>query len=570
MRSEAMATVERALAINPNDADALIDRGQFLQAQGRLEEAIVSYGSGLKFSPKNLSALNNLGACLLLKAQPAQAIPYFQAAAAAMPTSPKPPNNIGAALKEVGQIDQAIVQFRRAIEIDPTYADAHCNLGGAYASLADHEAAIAAYRRTLEIDPAFAGVGSNLLLAMLSPADISAAQLLAEHKAWNDQHAMQLTRAAASHGSIHLVARRLRVGYVSPDFREHSVRYFIEPIFAAHDRSRFEVFAYATGRRRDAVSNLLAGLVEHWHPVAELNDAQLADLIRSHGIDILIDLAGHTSDNRLLSFARRPAPVQITYLGYPTTTGMPAIDFRITDAVCDPPGADGFYAEKLIRMPNAFFVYQDDSGKPFDPALPADRNGHFTFGSFNSFTKINDQTLTAWANILQAVSGSRLLMKARPVENPSTREKLLGFFTQRGIATDRIDLRAWVTLPEHFAMLAGGIDLMLDTFPYNGHTTSCQSIWMGVPMVTRSGDSFRSRVGETMLNQLNLMELVARDWNEYEKIAVKLASDWSTLRQLRPTLRDRMRKSTLCDAAGFTRTLESHFISALRQVPSPA
>jgi protein O-GlcNAc transferase len=292
-----------------------------------------------------------------------------------------------------------------------------------------------------------------------------------------------------------------------------------------------------------------------------LNDRQLADLIRSHQIDILVDLAGHTSDNRLLTFARKPAPVQVTYLGYPTTTGLTTIDYRLTDSIADPPGADEFYTEKLIRLPNGFFVYGDDPTKPLDPMLPADRTGVFTFGSFNSFTKINDPTLEAWANILRAVPNSRLLMKARPVENPSTRQKLLAFFKDRGITTDRLDLRPWVTMPEHIALLGSGIDLMLDTFPYNGHTTSCQCLWMGVPVVTRSGNTFRSRVGETILLHLDLSDFIARDFEEYQHIAIALATDLTRLRSLRPLLRERMIASPLCDARGFTRALEEAYQS---------
>jgi predicted O-linked N-acetylglucosamine transferase (SPINDLY family) len=558
-QAEAMAALDRALSFDPKHADAMVDKAQLLQNAGRLDEAISLYEAGLRIAPNHVPALNNLGSCYLLKTRHGDAIRCFEAAAALWPKSPKPRNNIGAAFKEIGRIDDAIIQFQKAVEIDPAYADGYCNIGSAYASIAEHLPAIDAFRNALRIQPDFAAVGSNLLLTTLSPADLSPQQVFEEHRDWNRRHAEGLIGKLPAVMIDRSPDRRLKIGYVSPDFREHSVKYFIEGILAAHDRSQVQVHCYATGRRSDAVTGQLASLVDAWHPVANLNDRQLAEKIRNDQIDILVDLAGHTSDNRLLAFALKPAPVQVTYLGYPTTTGMSAIDFRLTDSICDPPGADAFYTEKLVRLPNAFFVYSDDRGKPFDPNLPADRNGYFTFGSFNSHTKMNDQTLQSWANILQAVPRSRLFMKARPIDNPSTRRKLLEFFTSRGITADRLDLRSWVTLPEHLALLGGGIDLMLDTFPYNGHTTTCQSLWMGAAVVTRAGDSFRSRVGKCILQHLDLPDLVADSQEQYEQIAISLANDWTRLRELRPTLRNRLANSPLCDAVGLTRNLESAY-----------
>jgi protein O-GlcNAc transferase len=561
---EAMAAVDRALAADPNYPDAHVDRGQLFQNQGQLDKAIVSYQTGLKFAPQNKSALNNLGACLLLKGLAAESIPWFEAAAKVVTDSPLPVNNIGAAYKELGRIDDALVQYQRAIQIDPGYADGYCNIGGAYATIAEHEKSIAACREALQINPAFAEVQSNLVYTTLSPSDWTRQRVFEEHLDWNRRHALPLASEILPPTDLQL-NRRMRIGYLSPDFREHSIRYFMEPIFIAHDRSRFEVFAYATGRRRDDVSDRLKSEVDQWHSVSELTDGQLADLIRSHRIDILVDLAGHTAENRLLVFARRPAPVQVTYLGYPTTTGMSTVDYRLTDSIADPTGADAFYTEKLVRLPHAFFVYSDDSTKPLEPSLPADRSGIFTFGSFNSFTKINDETLDAWAGILRDTPNSQLLIKARPVENPSTRKKLLAFFAQRGIGAERLDFRPWLTMPEHIALLGTGIDLMLDTFPYNGHTTTCQAIWMGVPVVTRSGDTFRSRVGHTIMQHLDLADLVADHWQDYHRIALEMAANRQRLRTLRQSLRQRMQASTLCDAAAFTRSLEEAYSSMWMQ-----
>jgi protein O-GlcNAc transferase len=509
--------------------------------------------------------LNNLGSCYLIKLRSGDAIRCFEAAAEVWPTNPKPRNNVGAVLKELGLIDQAIPHFEKALQLDPCYADAYVNIGASYATVGEHRLSIAASREALRLQPDYAEVRSNLLLSLLSPTDISPEEIFAEHVAFDQMHARPLRRSEAPINIDVQSNRRLRVGYISADFREHSVRYFIEPILAAHDRSQFEIFCYASGRRRDEVTDRLATLVDCWQFVAELTNPQLADLIRANQIDILVDLAGHTSDHRLLTFAHKPAPVQVTYLGYPTTTGLSAMDYRLTDAITDPPGAEKFYTEKLVRLPHAFFVYTDDPAAWFDPALPAHRNGFFTFGSFNSFNKINDETLDAWANILLGVPHSRLLMKARPLENPSTRQRVVRTFAERGVSEDRLTLRAWVSLPEHTTMLGSAIDLMLDTFPYNGHTTSCQAIWRGVPVVTRAGDSFRSRVGECIMRNLDLPDFAARSKQEYEETAIRIASDLDRLRTLRGTLRDRMRASPLCDAVGFTRAIEQAYRQMLRE-----
>ena len=556
---ESMAAIDRALAVDPNFGDALVEKGYLLQMLGQIDEAISVFEAGLKILPKNVAALNNLGSCYLMKTRMGDAIRCFEAAAEIWPNSAKPRNNVGAALKERGQIDEAIVQFKKAIRIDPTNLDSYCNLGGCYDNLGDHDQAIAVYREALKIQPDFAAVGSNLLMSFLAPVHFSPQEVFDQHVAWNRDQAARFSSEILPFTNDFEPGRRLKVAYVSPDFREHSVRYFIEPVLANHDRSKFEVFCYAAGRRRDEVTDRLATRADQFIGVAGISDRKMADLIRSHGIDILVDLAGHTSDNRLLTFARKPAPVQVTYLGYPTTTGLITIDYRLTDAVCDPPGADAFYTEKLIRLPNAFFVYNDDPNRPFDPVLPADRAGVFTFGSFNNYTKFDDHVLDSWAGILRSVTNSRLVIKTRPLENASTQEKVRKFFVDRGIAADRVDLLAWMSLQDHLTLLGSRVDLQLDTFPYNGHTTTCQSIWAGVPVVTLSGDTFRSRVGECTMRNLKLPEFVARSKQEYESIAVSLATNWGKLRELRPTLRQRMIDSPLCDARGFTRSLENAY-----------
>jgi len=554
---EAMSAFNRAVTIAPGFADAAVERAYLLQVHGRLEDAVAGYEQALRVSPANVAALNNAGTCYLMLARPAQGVPLFEAAARLEPTHAQPRNNVGVALKESGRIDDALPHLMAAMQLDPAYAAPASNIGAAYAAVADHARAIEAYRLAESIEPAFDAAGSNALLSLLSMDGVEPAAVRVAHVDWGRRHAEPLGLSPPPIADP-APGRRLRLGYLSPDFREHSVRHFIEPVLATHDRSAVEVFCYAAGQRRDDVTARLARLADAWHDVAGAATAPTADLIRGHGIDVLVDLAGHTSDNRLLTFARRPAPVQVTWLGYPATTGLRAIGYRLTDAVADPPGADAFYTERLVRLPDAFFVYADDSTKPYDATLPADRNGHVTFGAFNSYSKVTPATLAAWAVTLAAVPNSRLLMKAKPLENPSTRAAIVAAFAAAGVTEDRLDLRTWVPLDEHVDLL-GSVDLMLDTFPYNGHTTTLQAMWMGAPTLTRHGTEFRGRVGLSIMTQLGLPEFAVDSAERYLLRAVELATDLTRLRELRPTWRDRLRASPLCDVGRFTRGLEAAY-----------
>ncbi len=553
--SEALAAITAALAIEPKSVDALTEKGMILRSIGRIDEAITAYESAISASPRNLMALNNLGGCYLTKARAEEALRCFETAVKIAPELAMPRNNLGAVLKEMGRLDDAVPHFRQALQLDPAYTDALNNLGTTLGVMGEFDQATASLRAAADATPAFVPALDNLLLMMLGMQDVAEIEVTNAHREFGRRFADPLGANARRFAEDARPDRRLRVGYVSPDFREHSIRYFIEPILAHHDRSTVQVICYSTGGRSDEVTRRLSGLSDEWHQVTGLNDEQFADLVRSHAIDILVDLAGHTAENRLLAFARKPAPVQVTYLGYPATTGMASMDYRLTDAHTEPTNSDLFYTEKLVRLPNAFFVYGDDRLKPYSRALPADTKGFFTFGSFNNYTKITPALLDNWAEILAAVPGSRLLMKSKPLENPSTLRTVREAFDRRGVRSDRLDLRTWVTLEQHFALLRS-VDLMLDSYPYNGHTTSCQSIWAGAAVVTLCGDTFRSRVGATILRELGLADLITTTREQYVRRAVELATELTRLRELRPVLRDRMAASSLCDAARFCRDLE--------------
>jgi predicted O-linked N-acetylglucosamine transferase (SPINDLY family) len=357
--------------------------------------------------------------------------------------------------------------------------------------------------------------------------------------------------------------RRLRIGYVSPDFRRHSVSYFIEPILEAHDRSQFEVFCYADELHSDEVTRRLRGLADHWRNIASLDDEQLAQRVREDGIDILIDLAGHTEHNRLLAFARRPAPVQMTYLGYPNTTAMPAIQYRITDAVCDPQGsAKRWHVEELLRVPGCFLCYRMPADMPEVHPLPAGESGPITFGSFNNFLKVSDSALIFWERMMKEVAGSRLMLKFRSLSDRGTRERVLARLERHGIAPERVELLGYEMDFWQHLELYRRMDIALDPFPYNGTTTTCEALAMGVPVVCLAGEVHAARVGASLMHAVGLDELVARTLGEYVRIATGLASDRARLRAMRSGLRARLAASALTDAVGTTRRIEALYRSA--------
>jgi protein O-GlcNAc transferase len=352
--------------------------------------------------------------------------------------------------------------------------------------------------------------------------------------------------------------RKLRVGYVSPDFRRHSVSYFLTPLLAAHDRNAVEITCYAEVKQPDEVTARLKGLVSAWRSTVGMSDAELAERIRADGIDILVDLAGHTAGNRLAVFARQPAPVQVTWLGYPNTTGLSRIHYRLVDRVTDPPDASPA-SERLVRLENGFLCYEPPADAPPPMPPPCLAASAVTFGSFNNAAKLSPATLDAWARILQGSPGSRLVLKGAAFSEAETCKRFRGEFVRRGVAEERLALAPFT--PSSRAHLAAyhAIDLALDPFPYNGTTTTCEALWMGVPVIALLGDRHSARVGASILTRLGLGRLIAFDPADYVERALALASDRAGLGELRAGMRQRFAASPLCDAAGFARRVEAAY-----------
>jgi predicted O-linked N-acetylglucosamine transferase (SPINDLY family) len=464
------------------------------------------------------------------------------------------------ALHARGELAAALECYRACAALDPHNVRARSGIAHVLSASWRMEECIEACADTLEAAPGNLEIFSGYLLYSHYTAHPDANELFALHQRCGASIA-QASPPLYTHDPQHAnPARTLRIGYVSRDFCAHSVASFVEPVLARHDRSQHTVHCYYTRAHSDAVTERFASLADAWHDASHDTADALAARIHADGIDVLVDLGGHTLDNRLASFSRRPAPVQCTWLGYPDTTGLPAIDYRITDDIVDHGGADALHSERLLRLAPPFLCYQPDADAPPVATRPTD--GPVVFGSFNVIMKVNEPLIDLWTGILTDVPGSRLMLKSTLLEYAETAARVRDRFAERGITADRLDLRPWTgNRAEHLATY-GDIDIALDTFPYNGTTTTCEALWMGVPVVTLRGGVHMSRVGASLLASIGLEMLVAAEPEQYATIAVDLAREPSLRRTLRAGMRARLEASPLLDAAGFARKLENAYRQA--------
>ena len=555
---EALSAFNRAIELDPNNAQAHNNIGAVLRPLGRLEEACVHYAKAVAIAPGAGQIWANYANVLMDLDQVEEADAAAQTAVDLSPNYAVAHNNLGTVRQRRGQYAEAEDHFWRALGLNDDYADAHANMAEVLKDTGRVKDALPHYERARELAPAEAAMGSNHLLALCSVDGLNPADIAAAHAAWGGVQATSppVTRAD----------RRLRVGYVSPDFRRHSVAYFLEPLFEHHDRETVEVFAYANmPTSGDVVTQRLKGLTDHWRDIFGLEDRTFADQVRADQIDILLDLAGHTRGNRLTAFAHRLAPVQMSYLGYPATTGLDAVDFRLTDAWADPPGmTEAFHCETLLRLDGGFLCYRPDDDAPDVATLPAHSNNGVTFGSFNNLAKVNTAVIETWAAILDAVPGSRLVLKAKALRDEATVARLTDAFARHGIDPARIKCLGWIIDGSPLAAYHR-VDIALDTFPYNGTTTTCEAQWMGVPTVTLAGDWHAARVGVSLMTKLGLEDWIAPDRDAYITLAAAKAGELDALADVRAGLRDRIADRGLTDGAGFVKRLESAYREAWDQ-----
>jgi predicted O-linked N-acetylglucosamine transferase (SPINDLY family) len=556
---EAETLCELALQLEPTFAGALNNLGSALQNQGKTEEAIAAYNKGLQLDPSLIEAKINLGLLLGDESRLADALPYYERQLRRNPESFSANNRLAGVMQASGKLVEAKKYYEEAIRLKPDYADAYAGLGMNAASQADLPDALAHFRKALGLAP-MPSIQQSLGFHMHHLPAYTPEAIFAVHRGYAEMLGTSISHSSRTFHNFPDPERRIRLGYVSSDFRRHSVSYFMDAIIQGHDRSKVEVFCYANQVNNDQITERFRQASDGWRDVRVKDDDQLYDLIQEDRIDILIDLNGYTAGNRLRAFARKPAPVQVTYVGYPDTTGLSQIDYRLTDIHADPPGmTEAFHSEALVRLPKSFLLYtpSDDAGD----VLPSPhlKNAYITFGSFNNATKLNEETVALWSRILQAVPGSRLLLKNFAYSEPSVKERFMAMFARYGVGSEQLSLINYApTVVSHLA-LYGEVDIALDTFPYNGTTTTCEALWMGVPVVTIAGKTHVARVGVSLLSNVGLNSHIAGSPDEYVDIAVRLANDKDRLHHLRATLRETMRQSPLMDAPAFLHDLEAAY-----------
>jgi predicted O-linked N-acetylglucosamine transferase (SPINDLY family) len=457
-------------------------------------------------------------------------------------------------------LDQAIDYFRRALELAPQSAEIHRELGAALHDRGELEKAIEHFRTAVALAPNDTVTRSNLAFLIGFLPSATARTVFEEARAYDQNHAARFSAEIAPHSNVRDRDRRLRIGYVSPNFCEGVQALYFLPVVAAHDHERFEIFAYSLSQAKDSITERIATHCDAFRPVHDQTNAKLAELIRNDQIDILVDLTMHMGNNRALLFARKPAPVQICWLAYPGTTGLTAMDYRITDPYLDPPGEEDPSSEKPLVLPDSFWCYQPLTDKPEVGTLPAATAGHVTFGCLNTFRKTNQKTLELWAPVLKVLEGSRLILLAPPGE---ARERVRKTLTDHGIDAERIDFVAHQTRADYLSTY-NRIDICLDTWPVQGHTTSLDALWMGVPVISLVGPTALGRAATCFAQNLELADLVASAPDHFHRIAIELARDPSKMSELRRTLRARLVASPLMDAPRFTRNLEEAFRRAWR------
>jgi protein O-GlcNAc transferase len=474
---------------------------------------------------------------------------------------------LGNSMLGLCELEEAIAAHEKAVALDPNYSKYLVHLGAVYFRACRTREAHDAFHRALELSPGDTATHSNVLITTVDLFPHEPERVFTAHRQWARVHADPLAGEIIPHTNDTDAERPLRIGYVTPPFSERAASFFLEPLLAEHDRTQFIITCYWTTRYPSSHPGY-----QRWRryphygrDVKDLNDSQLAEMIRRDGIDILVDTAGHTIGNRLLVFARKPAPVQVTYVGYQDTTGLSTMDYRITDAYADPPGTtEQYYSEKIMRLPRTGYCYRPPDHSPEVSPLPAKKNGHITFGSTCRVTKMTPETFDSWCRVLKAVPESKMILRSDGLQLEMVQRRVAEQFKERGIGPERLEMLGWSTLRAYMETFQR-IDLILDSFPFVGHTVTCHALWMGVPLVSRVGRTHTARMGLSVLSNLGLPELVTKDENEFVEVAAKLANDLPRLEQLRTTLRGRMQASPLMDAKAFSHDIAAAYRQMWRE-----
>jgi predicted O-linked N-acetylglucosamine transferase (SPINDLY family) len=547
----ALQSFTKAMELGAPRAETLADLALAQRSLGKNDEAVVSANEAIALRPDFAWGQYVMGLLQLDGENYESAVASFKRAVELNANLSDARNNLGKCYRLTGQFKKAFDTVQELINRSPDFVEAYTNLGCTFGEVGLIDEAISAFRSALQLDNTLSGTHANLLLAMTFSDRFTPPEVADEHRRWGMMHAPSTAPPLSLRRLV--AGEPLRVGYVSGDLRRHPVAYFFEPILKNHDPQMVLSFIYSDVDRGDDVTARLKQMAPRWIDVFGNSDEIFEKAVRSDQIDILVDLGGHTDQNRLQAFAKRLAPVQVTYLGYPNTTGITAMDFILTDSWADPPGNEAWHTEKLIRLPRCFLCYNPPADAP--AVKPNSEPHQIVFGAFNRFSKLTDTTLGLWAKVLQATPGSRLMLKDVGLADPAImqiwRERIQKF----GIDLNRVDLGPRM---RHLDYLAthNSIDIALDTFPFNGATVTCEALWMGVPVVTLVGQAHASRVCYSILSAIGHPELAGQTPEQFVQIAADLAADHARCLQLRQNLRQEMSQSPLMHGPGMARAVE--------------
>ena len=556
----AVGCFSKAIELKPDFINAYFYLGNTYRKQGKLIQASNCHKKVIELKPEMFQSHYELGELMFEQGLNEDAIQYFKNVIKIKPDYAEAHANLGFMYAHIGELSEALDSYQKSIQCNPDNAVAHNNLGNLFKDRCEHDKAIWHYEKALTIQPDYADAHSNLLLCINYLTEVSPSEIFEAHKKWQEQQAPDLAGKIQSYANDLSTDRRLRIGYISPDFRDHSVARFLEPVLIKHDKNKFEIYAYSNVKIEDRTTARFRRLTNHWRDISTSDTEAAVTQIRDDMIDILVDLAGHTANNSMPVLVRKPAPVQVTYLGYPATTGLSTMDYRLTDAAADPPGlTDEYYTERLIRLPHGFLCYQPSAETLAINDLPSQTAGFVTFACFNNQAKINNTLIKLWQKILAELPGARLLLKSHQLSDLSIRTSVQKRLADMGITLDRVEMVGWLESFSQHMDIYNKTDIALDTYPYNGTTTTCEALWMGIPVITLAGKSHHSRVGTSILTSAGITEFITETPDDYVDIAVNLARDTAKLARIRHTLRERISESPLTDAGQFTLDLENAY-----------
>jgi protein O-GlcNAc transferase len=588
---EAEKAFKKSLELNPENPAAYSNLGNALRKQDRHDEAILNFQKAVELEPDYAIAYYNLGNTFVSKKMPDKAIPYYKKAVSIQPDFVQAYFNLGNSLNETASFSEAEHNFRIALGLRPDWIEAMHNLGNTLLFQFKIKEAIEVFNKILAVKPSWAEIHFNLAYAFLCQGKAKEAaegfrRAIFYRPGYEEAYSNMLIAMQYSdqltdkdwHTGLKIFAayckskpvineyknhfdpaKRLRIGYVSPDFRNHSCESFFIPLIESHDKEKFEIFCYSGVKTPDELTENIKNYADGWYDITSLSNRDLVNLVYEHQVDILVDLAGHTLENRLLVFASKPAPVQVTWLGFPASTGLEAINYKLSDPWLTPEGTTEYFSEQVWNLSRPVHCYKKTGLSQPPDELPCLANNFITFGSFNNLAKISGKTLDLWGEVLKSIPESRLAIKGLLSQVAEQRERIYNRLGIIGIEPDRIRFYDWEEDMAAHLSLYRNIDIALDTFPYNGATTTVEALWMGVPVISLSGNRSAARYGFSLLNAAGLTDFLATDPEEFVTIAIKLANDREMLKELRGSLRDKLTGSSLCDKNEFTRAVENAF-----------